>query len=420
MKHIGIELYYIKDGCRYMMGCNIDANPLITSENNEAWARYLRDKLSTLVTEEAMQSPEFQKIEADIAERIRHEKEWAAGAAERERKERHRKKLGRTQSLGFIPLGLTVDYSVEYGTYVDKAITWTPEDADDFLFQLRSLERMAVKCAARCVGNHRPDAAYAQAYEVCRKIPEWKSRKELQGYFNQYKPRLRKFLNVIFKGLTDSAIAWNHANKLKEANSLIASQAGEYSDWGMTSKKLLSLQSDAVIIGEPVIVERTPNKEEQYQIYWEKQRKEEEARRKAEEEAERKSLIPANKSLEKALFIDCRLNWECSFIGYAIDKQAKQVDALLAAGMSHDALVLFLQIVKYMCKHFVSDEHWTMYDDMYDPDYSCELIADSLNKAGKAGKLSAPDISYFHKAWSEIQAMEACQNYGIADYKFDM
>ena len=275
MKHIGLELYYIKNGCRYMMGCNIDANPLITSENNEAWARYLRDKLSTLVTEEAMRSPEFQKIEADIAERIRHEKEWAAGAAERERKERHR-------------------------------------------------------------------------------------------------------------------------------------------------KKLLSLQSDAVIIGEPVIVERTPNKEEQYQIYREKRRKEEEARRKAEEEAERNSLIPANKSLEKALFIDCRLNWECSFIGYAIDKQAKQVDALLAAGMSHDALVLFLQIVKYMCKHFVSDEHWTMYDDMYDPDYSCELIADSLNKAGKAGKLSATDISYFHKAWSEIQAMEACQSYGIADYKFDM
>lgn len=415
-----MEISYLKDGCQYVLGVNVDANPLITSDNNEAWARYLRDKLSSLVTEDAMQSLEFQKIEADIAERIRHEKEWKASAAERERKERHRKKLGRTQSLGFIPLGLTVDYSVEYGAYVDKAITWTPEDADDFLFQLRSLERMAVKCSARCVENHRPDAAYIQAQEVCRKVPKWKSRKELQVYFDQYKPRLRKFLNAIFKGLIDSAIAWNHTEKLKEANDLIASQADEYGDWGMTSKKLLSLQSDAVITGRPISVERTPNKEEQYQIYLEKHRKEEEARRKAEEEAERNSLIPANKSLEKVLFIDCHLNWECSFIGYRIDEQAKQVDVLLAAGMFHDAIVLFLQIVKYMCKHFVKDEHWTMYDDMYDPDYSCELIADRLNKAGLAGKLSATDITYFHKAWSEIQAMEACQNYGIANYKFDI
>lgn len=138
-----------------------------------------------------------------------------------------------------------------------------------------------------------------------------------------------------------------------------------------------------------------------------------------EEEAERNSLIPVNKSLEKALFIDRSLDWECSLIGYGIDEQGKQVDALLGAGMTHDAIVLFLQIVKYMCKHFISEEHWCMFDDVYDPDYSCELILGSLNKAAHAGNLSVSDKEYFHKAWEEIQAMEACQQYGIANYKIE-
>jgi len=29
------------------------------------------------------------------------------------------------------------------------------------------------------------------------------------------------------------------------------------------------------------------------------------------------------------------------------------------------------------------------------------------------------DKEYFHEAWREIQAMEACQQYGIANYKVE-
>lgn len=416
-KLLKVEFRSRKGEHEHVHTVTLDNNELISEANVEVWARYLEEKIASLVTPEAMQSDEYQQT----AERFRvaeeREAKWRAGAAERARREKHRKQLGRTHTLGFIPDGLTVDYVEEYGRYAENAIQWNPEDSDDFLYQLRSLERMAVKCVARCMENHRPDAAWEQAYAVCLGIPRWKSRKELQVYFDQYKPRLRKFVKSIYTSLADAAIAWNHADKLAETNRLIAAQANEYASWGMTAKKMLDLQRNATISGKPIEVERTPSKMEQYQINQEKLRKEAEARRKAEEEAERNSLIPANKSLEKALFIDRRLNWECSFIGYGIDEQGKQVDALLDAGMTHDAIVLFLQIVKYMCKHFISEEHWCMFDDMYDPDYSCELILESLNKAAHAGHLSVSDKEYFHRAWDEIQAMEACQQYGIANYK---
>ena len=418
-KLLKVEFRSRKSGHEYVHTITLDNNELVTEDNVEVWSRYLEGKIASLVTPEAMQSDEYQQI----AERFRVEEErnakWQAGAAERAKREKHRKQLRRTNTLGFIPDGLTVDYVEEYGRYVENAIQWNPEDSDDFLYQLRSLERMAVKCAARCMENRRPDAAWEQTYAVCLGIPKWKSRKDLQVYFNQYKPRLRKFVKSMYTSLVDAAIAWNHAEKLAETNRLVVMQAKEYVDWGMAEKKMLELQRSITISGKPIEVERTPSRMEQYQITQEKLRKEAEERRKAEEEAERNSLIPVNRSLEKALFIDRSLNWECSFIGYGIDEQGKQVDALLDAGMTHDAIVLFLQIVKYMCKHFISEEHWCMFDDVYDPDYSCELILGSLNKAAHAGNLSTSDKEYFHKAWEEIQAMEACQQYGIANYKIE-
>lgn len=418
-KLLKLEIRSRKGGHEYVHAITLDNQELVSEDNVEVWARYLEGKIASLVTPEAMQSKEFQQIVERFRVEEERETKWQAGAAERARREKHRKQLGRTNTLGFIPDGLTANYIEEYGRYVERAIQWNPEDADDFLYQLRSLERMAMKCVARCIENHRPDAAWEQAYAVCIGIPKWKARKDLQAYFNQYKPRLRKFIKSVYASLTDAALAWNHAEKLSATNRLISMQSNEYVDWGMTEKKMLELQKDVVISGNPIAVKRIPSRMEQYQLYQEELRKKAEEKRKAEEEAERNSLIPANKSLEKALFIDRSLDWECSYIGHGIDAQGKQVDALLDAGMSHDAIILFLQIVKYMCKHFISEEHWCMFDDMYDPDYSCELISRSLNKAARAGKLSALDKEYFHEAWKEIQNMEACQQYGIANYKIE-
>lgn len=418
-KLLKIEFRSRKGGHEYVHAVTLDNNELVSEDNVEVWSRYLEGKIASLVTPEAMQTNEFQQISERLRAEEEREAKWLAGAADRAKREKHRKQLRRTNTLGFIPDGLTVNYVEEYGRYVESAIQWNPEDSDDFLYQLRSLERMVVKCVARCVEKHRPDAAWDQAFAVCLGIPKWKSRKNLQIYFSKYKPRLRKFVKSMFAGLSDAAIAWNHTGKLAETNQLIAAQSDEYVDWGMTSQKMLELQKDAIISGEPMEVERTPSKMEQEQLAKENLRKEAEKKRQMEEEAERNSLIPANKSLERVLFINRRLNWECSNIGYGIDEQGKQVDVLLDAGLTHDAIILFLQIVKYMCKHFISEEHWSMFDDMYDPDYSCDLILRSLNKASHEGKLSASDKEYFHKAWNEIQAMEACQQYGIANYKVE-
>ena len=144
-----------------------------------------------------------------------------------------------------------------------------------------------------------------------------------------------------------------------------------------------------------------------------------EEQRKAEEEAERKSLIPLNQYLEQTVFTRAHVDWECTTIGrevYALDREVKKN---IDRGQSHEALLLFLQIVKSMCRHFISDEHWGMFDDVYDPDYSCMRMVDTLNNAYRSGKFTQADLDFFHEAWKEIEQMEAVWNYGMANYKFE-
>lgn len=395
----------------------LDDNPLITKENAEAWVRYLHRRMKDLITKEAMQSEEFRTIRENLEEQKRRHDEWVAGEPERRRREQHRKELRRTPSLGFIPDGLNVDYAKEYGRYIDSAIRWTPEDNDDFLYQIRSLERMCTKCVDRCIENGRPDAAYAQAAELLRNLPKWRQREEMADFFIHYKPRLRKLVKIVCQAMTKSAIAWNNQEKLVEADALIEAFQAEFVSWGIKRMTMLDLRSVANITGEPIFIERKPNKYELEQIQRERRRREAEKRRKAEEEAEKQSLIPLNQYIERTIFTRDNIDWECMTIGRGINILGKEVKKYLDRDQTHDALLLFLQIVKSMCRHYIKDEHYNDFDDMYDPDYSCMNIVDTLNNAYAKGKFTQSDIEFFHQAWKEIE-QTAAYNEGVADYTF--
>lgn len=397
----------------------LDDNMLVTPQNAEVWARYLRQKLEGLVTKEAMESEEFQKIAESIQEQKRRHDEWVAGEPERRRRADHKKELRRTPSLGYIPDGLHADYDKEYGFYIDSIINWTPEDNEEFLYQIRSLERMATKCVQRCIELGRPDAAFEQTAEVFRSLPRWERREEMTEFFNRYKTRLRKLVKTVCTAMIDSAIAWNNQEKLIEANALFESFQSEFIVWGVKPKAMLDMQHAPDIDGEPIAIERKPSKQEQYEIYLAEQRRKAEEKRKAEEEAERQSLIPLNQYIEKTIFTRNNVDWECTTIGREIYSLDREVNKYIERGQTHEALLLFLQIVKSMCRHFISDENWGMFDDVYDPDYSCMRIVDTLNNAYRQGKFSQKDLEFFHEAWKEIEKMEAVWDYGIGNYKFE-
>lgn len=395
---------------------NYDDNSLVTDDNAEVWATFLDKKLSELVNADTLSSEEFKQIKAKVEKaRILNEK-LEARRKEKERRQKHRKEIYNSPSTGYIPIGLNIDYVETYTIYVNRAISWTPEDSDDFLYQCRILERMVTKCATRYTNDKRPDAALGLAMAVFIGLPKWKARTDLKSYFLKYTPRMRKLVRTTCQSMVDGAVAWNNQSKLNEVNNLILSQGSDFKDWGLKTHEMLNFMTNVEITGEPVAIMRVPNKDERNALAREQRRKEAEARRLAEEEAESHSLIPLNENFEKQIFNASNIDWECHRIGSKVYNIGKNINKLIKEGKSHEAILTFLQLVKSMCRHFISDEHYAEFDDIYDPDDYCRMIFDDIKNAYNEGKVPQQDIDFLQQAWKEIEKTEAYWNYGIANY----
>ena len=90
----------------------------MNEDNVEAWRRYVSAKISELMTDETMQEPEFQKILEEVKEEKRRREEY--DRREKELRKRHTEERRRRSSMDrpkitYIPKGLTVDYTEEYG-----------------------------------------------------------------------------------------------------------------------------------------------------------------------------------------------------------------------------------------------------------------------------------------------------------------
>ena len=189
-------------------------------EDEQVWAEYLTKKIGKLLTPDAVDTPEFKMA----VEKVRKDRERALSyelRREKEREDYHRRKVMARPKITFIPKGLTVDYEKEYAVFFDQEVTYCPIDSDDFLYQFRLLNRWQDKSVPQIIEMGRPDAAYAIAIELCRHIPLFLNRDDLQGYIQEYKPRIKKMIVGSFSALVSSVKAWNNEEKRLYMNNFI-------------------------------------------------------------------------------------------------------------------------------------------------------------------------------------------------------
>ena len=415
-KKLYIEIVHIENGVRTTTPFSVDDSPFLTEDNAAAWDMYLHKKIKEMFCQETVDSEEFQKY-LRVAEEYREsQKRWEQKSAELRETELYRRKLRRLNPLAYVPDGLTVDYEKEYEPYVRSAIEFTPRDKDDFLYQMRSLERFSFKSYPKLIEKQRPDAAYAMSKVLCCHLALWFARTDLQVYFKDYKPRIRKLVVSAYQTMADSVKEWNNEEKRQEAFALIHEESSLYATIGLKPASLIALMPDQPIEGHPLSVTRTPNKEELYKIRQAERLRELEDRRKAFLEKERFSLIPLNEDIDKVVFNPAIIDEDCHSIANKIYEFRPKLKSLLEKDKVRDALLVYLQIVKSMCRHFISDEHWNYFDDMYDPDYACMNLLDELKDAHKKKSFAHSDLDFVRQAWKEIEEEEAYWNYGIANY----
>ena len=216
-----------------------------------------------------------------------------------------------------------------------------------------------------------------------------------------------------FSALVSSVKAWNNEEKRLYVNHFIFEQSKQYTDFKGLQRTLIRMMISDPFIGEPVQVTSEMCYEEAYQARQEQRRKEFEERVRMVEEREAKSLIPQNQNYESMIFNRRNVTWDLTIIDIQVDAEAKRIRALAKIGDYMTAATHFLQLTKSMCKHFIEDEHYNDFDDLYAPEYTIQSLVDYFNKLITQGKLPEDVKEYLHKGWQEIQTYEACTDYGL-------
>ena len=122
-------------------------------------------------------------------------------------------------------------------------------------------------------------------------------------------------------------------------------------------------------------------------------------------------MSPLKEEIEK-VFNPSNIDIDCSTIDDLLTPYKRQVKSLLDKGETEEAITIFLEILESLSYHFVKDEHYTYFDDMYCPDYACNDMMRYFIEKIKEGSVSAQAKQRLSAGIGKISNMEAYQDYG--------
>lgn len=384
----------------------------VNESNWRAWRQYLSRLISKHLCIETMQTQEFQEeleaVRKNEEERLAHRKKLDEAA-----EVRRRRSCMERPKIDYVPKGLYIDLEEAYAKYFQQVVTFFPDDKDDFMYMLRLLERWEKKSIPAVLAKGRPDAAYAIAMGLCEHLPLLIYRDDIRDYLNEYKLRIGKLIYASFAALVDSVAAWNNEEKREEVFTYIFTHLSRFDDFKRVQNNIQMLAPSKKFTGEPVKIEREMNDEEECAARETERRRREKERQMLEAEKEAKSLIPLNKDYEQHIFNRRNVDWDCYSIWQLMLEENKNIEKLLAVREYRAAALLFLQLTKSMCRHFILDRHWECFDDLYSPEYAIEDMVKWFGRLKREKKLPKEVDKYLHEAWKEIAATECCTDYGL-------
>ena len=403
-----LVLYFEENGWGQDLDCDC-----VTDENKEVWRRFMGRKVRELLTPATMESVGYKAVEQEVATERQQRWEYEERMERARETEHYRRTAMDRPKIDFIPRGLTVDYEQEYGKFFLQEVTFVPRGKEDFLHLLRLLERWHKKSIPQILAKGRPDAAYAIAMGLCRHLPTLINRDDIAEYTKEYKARIGRLALDSHAALVATATAWRNEAKRQEACAFIVNHAREYGGFRGMESKLLALVPTEPFCGEAVEVIREMNDEEEYQARRLARQKEEEERARVEAEKEAHSVIPLNEDYERRIFNRRNIDWGCELIWRLMLDENKNIVRLAESGHYKEAALKFMQMTKSMCRHFVMDEHYCHFDDMYSPEYAIDDLVRLFGKLAKEGTLPEDVRAYLREAWKEIENTECCQEYGL-------
>ena len=103
---------------------------------------------------------------------------------------------------------------------------------------------------------------------------------------------------------------------------------------------------------------------------------------------------------------------QCDRIASLMSVEADFIKEALDAGLYKQAVTMYLQLMKSMANHFVDDEHFCYFDDMYSPEYSLQWIYEDIMNY----YIDQDSRRLLEDGHKEILQSECYEDYGYPSY----
>lgn len=123
-------------------------------------------------------------------------------------------------------------------------------------------------------------------------------------------------------------------------------------------------------------------------------------------------LMPLKTEIE-AVFNKRNLDEDCDTIASLLEPYRKTIRESLSQGNYADAVTFLLEVLESLTYHFVEDEHYDYFDDMYSPDYVCQDMMKAIIDAIKNGKLPDAELLRLKEGLEKLKHTEAYEGYGV-------
>ena len=122
-------------------------------------------------------------------------------------------------------------------------------------------------------------------------------------------------------------------------------------------------------------------------------------------------LTPLKAEIE-AIFSERNIDEDCDTIARLLSPYREVVRELLIQGNYAKAVTILLEVLESLTYHFVEDEHYNYFDDMYSPDYVCQNMMEKVINAIESGIFPDVELQHLKDGLDKLKHTEAYEDYG--------
>lgn len=115
----------------------------------------------------------------------------------------------------------------------------------------------------------------------------------------------------------------------------------------------------------------------------------------------------------ESIFNPRHLDGDCDYIAHLLGEYESIISECMDSGNYSNAVTLLLVILDSLTRHFVEDEHYTYFDDMYSPEYVCQSIIEKMDRKAEEGLFPVEEIIRLREGLEKVKETETYREYGV-------